>query len=303
MEAVDGARSFYEALVKHGLIIPTGIAGGFGRSAIFEDVLNRTDAFLAKAWENDGAEGRNYPPILEKSMIERTEYMESFPQLLGAVSSFNGKELQARQISERIKEGKPWDDMLGPTDVVLAPAACYPVYPSLTGNNPKGGKLIALMGWAFRREPSREPTRMQAFRVRELIKTGTPEDCVEWRDRWHAKSVELLKGLELPGISEVATDPFFGRGGRMMAVQQLADKLKFEIAIPVMDGEKPTAVCSFNYHQDHFSRPYDIRTDTGELAHTACLGFGMERLIMALFKQHGFDTKAWPQAVREKLWP
>ncbi|MGE5180912.1 MAG: hypothetical protein ACM31C_02565 [Acidobacteriota bacterium] len=41
----------------------------------------------------------------------------------------------------------------------------------------------------------------------------------------------------------------------------------------------------------------------GELAHTACLGFGLERCVMALFQQHGFDPGAWPAAVRDQLWP
>lgn len=299
----DGAKSFYDGLVNSGLIIPTGIPGAFGRGAVFEDVINRLDAFIEKAWSADGAEVRTYPPILDKQVIERTEYMDSFPQLLGAVFSFTGKELQAKEISEKILAGKPWEDMLKTTDLTLVPAACYPVYPSLAGKNPPGGRLITLLGWVFRREPSPEPTRMQAFRVRELIRTGTPDEVVEWRDMWHDRSLQLLKDLGLPAESEVATDPFFGRGGRMMAIQQKEQKLKFEIVVPVNSVESPTAVCSFNYHQDHFSRPFDIRTQEGELAHTACLGFGMERVVMGLFKTHGFDPKSWPAPVREKLWP
>ena len=46
-----------------------------------------------------------------------------------------------------------------------------------------------------------------------------------------------------------------------------------------------------------------IKTQDGAVANTACLGFGMERVCMALFKHHGFDPKKWPAAVREKLWP
>ena len=33
-------------------------------------------------------------------------------------------------------------------------------------------------------------------------------------------------------------------------------------------------------------------------AHTACLGFGLERVVMALFKTHGFVTEKWPAPVR-----
>ncbi len=36
---------------------------------------------------------------------------------------------------------------------------------------------------------------------------------------------------------------------------------------------------SFNCHQDHFLRLYGIHSQDGEIAHTACLGFGLERIV------------------------
>jgi seryl-tRNA synthetase len=89
----------------------------------------------------------------------------------------------------------------------------------------------------------------------------------------------------------------------MLAASQKDLRLKFEVLVPILSAERPTAVCSFNYHQDHFAAPFGIRTDAGAVAHTACLGFGLERLTMALFRVHGFDPEAWPRAVRERLWP
>ena len=35
--------AFYEGLVEHGLIIPVGVKGIFGRGPVFEDVLHRFD--------------------------------------------------------------------------------------------------------------------------------------------------------------------------------------------------------------------------------------------------------------------
>ena len=60
---------------------------------------------------------------------------------------------------------------------------------------------------------------------------------------------------------------------------------------------------SFNYHQDHFGHIFGIRTTGGAEAHTACLGFGMERLVLGLFKTHGMWTSEWPSPVRRTLWP
>ena len=58
---------------------------------------------------------------------------------------------------------------------------------------------------------------------------------------------------------------------------------------------------SFNYHQDHFASMWGIELASGETAHTACVGFGMERLALALFKHHGLDVGAWPSPVRAAL--
>ena len=89
----------------------------------------------------------------------------------------------------------------------------------------------------------------------------------------------------------------------MLRDGQKAQKLKFEVLVPVISEEKPTAVCSFNYHQDKFGEVFGIRTADGAVAHTACLGFGLERVVMALFKTHGFDPETWPRATRDRLWP
>lgn len=293
-------HEFYEGLVAHGLIIPAKVLGTFGRGPVFEDVLERLDKAILSL--ESGAEAMSFPPVIDRTIIERTGYLDSFPHLAGTVHSFCGKELQSRALGERVKGGEPYAEMLDMTDVALAPAACYPVYPTCAGTLPEGGRLVTLIGWAYRHEPSEEPTRMQSFRVREYIRLGSPDEVVEWRDAWHERGLEFLLDLQLPAHSNVAADPFFGRGGKMLAAGQLEQKLKFEVLVPVISAENPTAICSFNYHQDKFASTFDIKTSDGNGAHTACLGFGMERLVMALFKTHGFIVEEWPNAVRERLW-
>ncbi|MFT3790706.1 MAG: amino acid--[acyl-carrier-protein] ligase [Rudaea sp.] len=297
------AAKFHEGLVKHGLIVPVGVQGIFGRNRVFEDVLERFNALVTDLARDDGAEYFVFPPTIDRKVLEKSDYMDSFPNLAGTVFSFKGKELTARQLSEAIHAGESWEKYESMTDVVLNPAACYPVYPSFSGTVPREGRLVTMFNWVFRNEPSPEPTRMQSFRVREFVRCGTPEQVVEWRDMWLKRGVALLESLGLPAQAEIASDPFFGKGGKMLAVSQREQQLKFEVLVPVISKEKPTAVCSFNYHQEHFGEAFDIRTEDGKVANTACLGFGLERLVMALFQTHGFDPGAWPAAVRAKLWP
>jgi seryl-tRNA synthetase len=293
---------FYRGLVDHGLITPAGVDGVFGRNRAFEDVLTRVDELIVGIARDDGAEVMTFPPTIDRTIIEKTNYMDSFPHLVGAVFSFVGKDLAARELSERVHAGEPWGDRLEMTHVCLNPAACYPLYPTMAGTVSGEGRLVTMSGWVFRHEPSLEPTRMQAFRVREYVRCGTPEQVVDWRDMWLERGVGLLTSLGLTARADVAADPFFGRGGKLLAVNQKEQQLKFEVLVPVISESNPTALCSFNYHQDKFGDAFGIRLADGSNAHTACLGFGLERLTMALFQAHGFDAGRWPDAVRRKLW-
>jgi seryl-tRNA synthetase len=297
------AQSFHDGLVRHGLIIPTGVLGAFGRGAVFEDVLERFNGLVSKLAADDAAEAYTFPPIIDRKILEKVHYLDSFPHLCGSVHSFFGDPRQALRLAARANAGENWGEDLQQTGVVLTPPACYPVYPSLAGTLPPQGRLVSMLNWVYRHEPSLEPTRMQSFRVREFVRAGTPDQVVAWRDMWLQRGLSLLLSLQLPARSDVASDPFFGRGGQILAKSQKEQKLKFEVLVPVISHDEPTAVCSFNFHQDHFGSTFGIRSADGEVANTACLGFGLERVTMALFRTHGFDPQGWPQPVRALLWP
>ena len=139
----------------------------------------------------------------------------------------------------------------------------------------------------FRHEPSRSLDRLQSFRMREFVRIGSPEEIVEYRERWLARAPVIAADLSLPHRIEVANDPFFGRVGQMMAVSQRQQALKFELLIPYYAKATPTACMSFNYHREHFGNVWDIRDERGETAHTSCVAFGIDRLVVALFANHG----------------
>jgi len=107
--------------------------------------------------------------------------------------------------------------------------------------------------------------------------------------------------LAVPYQIASASDPFFGRAGKLMAVNQVEQELKFELLIPVNSQQNPTACMSFNYHRDHFGTIWNMETAASTAAHTACVAFGMDRLALALFATHGVDLQKWPGSVREAL--
>jgi len=98
---------------------------------------------------------------------------------------------------------------------------------------------------------------MQMFRMREYVCVGTPDQVMAFREQWLEKGRDFARELALPHEVNVANDPFFGRGGRVMASSQRELGLKFELLVPIESGDEPTACMSFNYHQDHFASMWE----------------------------------------------
>jgi len=297
--------AFLAELLAAGLLIDSGVPGVYGRGAEFERVRWAFDGLVTRAATAADAPLRMaFPPILPREQLERIGYLKSFPHLAGSVFSFDGDEEQAAVQEERASAHEDWSEFQSMTDLVLTPAACYPVYPAMAARGPlaPGGVTVDAGGsYVFRNEPSGDPARLQMFHQREIVRIGEPETVAAWRDAWRDRSVELLRSVGLDASFDVANDPFFGRSGRLLARSQRAQALKFEVQVQIA-GPEPTAVASFNYHQDHFSSTYGIEMGSGDgVAHTACLGFGLERITLALLRTHGLDVDGWPAAVREEL--
>jgi len=242
------------------------------------------------------------PPVVNRAILRTTGYMENFPDLAGSVHGFRGNERDQAKLLTDVAAGNDWSPHLCATEMTLAPAGCYPLYPTQRGTLPEGGRLVDLTAWVFRHEPSDDPARLQSFRMHENVRLGTPDEVFAWREDCRKWGLEWLKSLGLDVEMEVASDPFFGRGGKLMKAAQREQALKFEIMTPITRESGSTAIASFNYHQEKFGVAFDIRTASGEVAHTACLGFGLERVAIALLGTHGMDIDAWPQEFRGRLF-
>jgi seryl-tRNA synthetase len=288
--------------IAEALLLPTGIDGVYARTAAFEKVADGLAALISSYREPD-TEVLRFPPVMSRRQLEKSGYLKSFPHFLGCVSCLGTDESHVRASVERYEAGEDWTSGLSAADLVLSPAACYPVYPLVAsrGHVPAGGLLFDVVCDCFRREPSKYLDRLQSFRMREYVCIGAPEQIQDFRDRWMKRAESFAGQLGLPYRMDQASDPFFGRGGKLMAVSQVEQALKFELLVPVHSEEKPTACMSFNCHRDHFGVTWNLCDAKGAVAHTGCVAFGIDRLVLALFATHGVDFARWPVKVRQAL--
>jgi seryl-tRNA synthetase len=284
------------------LFRPMGVDGVYARSALYIHVCERLEDYISRLREAH-AEIMRFPPVMSRKQLEKSGYLKSFPNLLGCVCALHGSEASIRAAADRHEHGGDWTETLSASDLVLSPAACYPVYPiaAARGPLPAGGLQFDIEAEVFRHEPSRSLDRLQSFRMREFVRIGSPQEIVEFRERWLARAPAIAADLALPYSIDVANDPFFGRVGQIMAVSQRQQALKFELLIPYHSLATPTACMSFNYHREHFGNVWGINDVRGEVAHTSCVAFGIDRLVVALFAIHGLDLKRWPAATRQAL--
>src|SRR5271168_366677 len=171
--------------IAEALLLPTGIDGVYARTEIFEQAVNGLTALISR-YREPHTEVLRFPPVMSRRQLEKSGYLKSFPHFLGCVSCLAGDEAEIRESVERHEAGEDWTSGLSAADLVLAPAACYPVYPlaASRGHVPAEGLLFDVACDCFRREPSKMLDRLQSFRMREYVRVGTPSQIQDFRTRW-----------------------------------------------------------------------------------------------------------------------
>src|SRR6266446_4364926 len=210
------------AHIAEGLFRSMGVDGVYARTALYTQVVERLETYITRQ-RDPKAEIMSFPPVMSRRQLEKSGYLKSFPNLLGCVCALHGSEAEIRTAADQFESGGEWTASLAPADLVLSPAACYPVYPLVAsrGPVPPDGLRFDVACDCFRREPSRDLDRMQSFRMREYVCIGSPRQITGFRERWIERVQHLADELELAYQLAPASDPFFGRTGQVMAISQL----------------------------------------------------------------------------------
>ncbi|AKU98692.1 Archaeal seryl-tRNA synthetase-related sequence [Labilithrix luteola] len=253
------------------------------------------------------AEDEDHPALLDTEVLVRCGYFRSFPHSVcfasHFVEDFDAIESFRAANAESDTLAVPEPSALTHSDAVLRPAVCLPVYRELEGASlPPGGITITTSGKAFRYE-SRNMAglkRLWDFSMREIVFVGSAEDVEGQRTRMIEAVTSLMDAWDLGGRLVAASDPFFATVRGAKALWQRSRAAKYEMMVEA--GPEAIAAGSINFAGTLFGDAFGIRTNEGEIATTACVGFGLERLVLALFSQHGFARERWPGVLREVVF-
>ena len=281
-------------------------AGRFGFGPKLLELMSLFDCDVRALADRMHAVPYQFPTLIGADVLDRCRYLRSFPSALTMVSHLR-EDLAAIQELARVAS---WDvdhlvcdrEGLSAIECLLAPSVCFHYYAWLK-NRSVASACITALGKCFRFE-SRNMTgleRLWDFTMREVIFVGSAQDVLDQRQRAVDETAHLLDKWGLSYEIRSATDPFFIEDYASMAAFQLAFDLKFEILAPLPYKQTELAIGSFNYHQDFFGRSFNISDEGEEPIHTGCIGFGLERVVLAFLARHGLDAKAWPVAVAERV--
>lgn len=170
---------------------------------------------------------------------------------------------------------------------VIPPALCFHVFETLSSSQLQTAdqSVFGLDGWCFRREAVTSSVRRPFYRVCETVYFGSAKSCSDWLD---ACATAILRSMPSRLQFEIvpASDSFGGgREAQILEYLQRWSDAKREVVCKVANG---VALGSLNFHGTKFTRAFAISGPNGEELHSACVGFGLERLALAL----RFPTKA-----------
>jgi seryl-tRNA synthetase len=275
-------------------------------------VMHAIDAETADVAHSmfDAPEER-YPSLISVDTLARCGYLSNFAHSLNFVThlaeDYEGIERFRQENLRAERPNVPVCSMVEPR-MCLKPAICYHCYPALEGQViASPGRSLTCVGRVFRYEAGNVTgiERLWEFGCRDIVWIGTFEWVVEQRRRIVEWTLGMLERWDLDGVIETANDPFFPTAHAAKTYWQVLGELKYELRLPLEpgpDGKARTlAASSFNLHQDFMTTAFNIRMDDKNLAHTGCVGWGLERWVLAIFTRHGLDIESWPASVRARL--
>ncbi len=274
--------------------------GAFSYSGIYLDIYRYFERKISEyAFECfPDIKEQVFPVLFPVKEYHKGRYFENFPHYMMFQTKLNNSVETYGKFMSRSNAHCDCSDIHMDTSNpqnVLRHAACAPVYPMLQDKTLSKTEAFFVSGRCFRNEESNVETlsRLNEFLMMEYVFVGKEESLLKNIEKAEKLTQFWFDEFGLQGKIETANDSFFASNYKKLKYFQLIGNSKLEYKIFVPESKKYISTCSANFHRSHFSKPYNIRNQDGNLCYTACYAFGIDRLAFALLSQKGLDVNQW----------
>ncbi len=291
-------RTFYDEadILCSGEVISfdNGIIAFSGNAARLFDYF---DCIFKKFALELSAEEEKYPVLLPRDTLRNTGYLRTSPQYSMMVGDVD----EDMECLERISKANNVEETMEISKFVLSPSACFHVYERYRNAVLEKNIAITLLQNVFRNEGRfswREYGRLRDYHVREVVFIGNDDYVSSSLNSMIDKTSRLMQELQLVGGIESACDPFVIPQMQRFKLIQLSNKAKYEVRLNCSEDEKLSSA-SFNRHGNAFTKPFNISIEDISDTVTGCVGYGIERWVLAFLRQYGTKAEEWPICVRK----
>ena len=249
------------------------------------------------------ASEEKFPNVISVENLIKTNHLSSFPEHLNFVNNIHPNIEILDQFGEYAKSSESADfiseKIMETPQLIQNPSTCYHCYASRAGQKVNKNTVITALAGCHRYEGANHSQlgRLMEFSLREVIFLGEPNFIRETREECLRLIKKLAVDWEFGGVLQSENDPFFTSDFEIKAEHQRKMKMKYEFRAYISDNDDGLAVMSSNLHGLTFSKTFNIESDDWPV-HTGCIGFGLERMIIALIAQHGVDPECWPKNLK-----
>lgn len=246
-----------------------------------------------------GAKIEHYPTMLPVEDYRKTGYLRTSPQYsifcCNSIEDFSQLEKIHYANSDKLKS------LISEPKEALSPAACFHTYCSHKNQTLEKPTVYTFNQAVFRNEGRfnwQDFGRLKDYHVREVVFFGDDIFVKNKRKNLLDLVVDFLNELNLCFCVTTANDPFVMPNMQKFKKIQLQEGSKYELLLKY-DSDKSIAVASFNIHGTAFTNPFNIKITDVDTSVTGCVGFGIERWVLAFIAQYGWDDTNWPLAIKE----
>lgn len=271
-----------------------------GKAKFLFDYFDMTFEKIAQSF---GAKTKVYPALLPLESYKKTGYLKRSPQYaIFCCNTFEDMD-KLEDIQRSIQDGSIQSSLKQP-DFALSPSACFHTYIEYENKELQKESVFTFRQNVFRNEGRfnfTEMGRLMDYHVREVVMIGSENFVTKVRKEFLEKVIEIMKNWGLSFSVSVAADPFVLPKFQKLKKIQKGEKSKYEIKLDC-SSDHSTSVASFNLHGTAFTDPFNIRVNDNNETVTGCIGFGIERWVIAFWCQYGNNPQNWPQEVRDAYY-